>query len=210
MRKFIKSLIIAILVATLHSCFNSPDLGSLSSDFVVATDRDVQVDFSAYSTYHISDTIPRITDNPIDTVLVGQEALDIVDRIKANMDARGYTFVERSENPDIALIPSVIRIRNIGSVCSGWWGGYPGYWDPFYWGYPGTGYYYPYCGFYSYDDGSLNLEMFDLVNVPDNNNINAIWGSVMFGALNPSDEVNLDRALNALDQAFEQSPYLNN
>lgn len=191
----------------LSSCFKGPDTSSLSTDLVVATNRDLQVDFNTYTTYHVSDTIPRITDDPTDTIITGPEALEIVNKIKANLDARGFQFVERDQSPDLAVIPAIVRITNVGTICSGWWWGYPGYWPPGYWR-PGYGYYYPYCGVYSYETGSLNIDLLDLVNAPDNNSISATWTSVLFGSLNSNDDVNLDRALNAIDQAFEQSPYI--
>ena len=208
MKKIFLAGIFILVILLLSSCFKSPDTSSLSTDFVVATDRDLRVDFGTYATYHISDTIPKITDDPVDTLLVGPEAIQIVDQIKANMDARGYVFVERSQDPDLAVIPAIVRITNIGTVCSGWWWGYPGYWPPGYWGPPGYGYYYPYCGVYSFETGSLNIDILDLANTVQNNNINATWTAVMFGSLNSSDQVNLDRSLTAIDQAFEQSPYI--
>lgn len=203
-----KNLILLCCAAfMLVSCFKSPDTSSLSTDLVVATNRDLRVDFGTFNTYHISDTIPRITDDPNDTIITGPEALEIVNQIRTNLDARGYQFVERDEDPDLAVIPAIIRVTNVGRVCSGWWWGYPGYWPPGYWG-PGGGYYYPFCGFYSYETGSLNIDLMDLENREENNNISATWTAVLFGSLNSSDNVNLDRALNAIDQAFEQSPYI--
>ncbi len=203
-----KNLILLCCAAfTLLSCFKSPDTSSLSTDLVVATNRDLRVDFGTFNTYHISDTIPRITDDPNDTIITGPEALEIVNLIRSNLDARGYQFVERDEDPDLAVIPAIVRVTNVGRVCSGWWWGYPGYWPPGYWG-PGGGYYYPFCGFYSYETGSLNIDLMDLENREENNNISATWTAVLFGSLNSSDNVNLDRALNAIDQAFEQSPYI--
>jgi hypothetical protein len=202
-----KLLLLCFLSTTLIGCYQTPDTSSLSSDFVVATNRDLRVNFGDFTTYHISDTIPRITDSPTDTIIVGPEALEIVNKIKENLDARGYQFVERNQNPDLAVIPAVIRVTTVGTVCSGWWYGYPGYWPPGYWGSWG-GYYYPYCGFYSYDTGSVNIDLMDLLNSDAGNNISATWTAVLFGSLNSSDAVNLDRALTGIDQAFEQSPYI--
>ena len=207
MKKFFTYGIVLLLAVLLSSCFSSPDTSSLSTDLVVATDRDLRVDFGEFTTYHISDTIPRITDSPTDTIITGPEALEIVNKIKERLDARGYRFVERDEDPDLAVIPAVVRITNVGRVCSGWWGGYPGYWPPGYWG-PGWGYFWPVCGYYSYETGSLNLDLIDLANASENNAFSVSWTSVMFGSLNSNDDVNLDRALTAIDQAFDQSPYI--
>lgn len=197
-------------LALLLGCFGDPDSTSLSTDLVVATDRDLSADFGNYLTYHISDTIPKITDDRNDTLLVGDPALRIVNKIKENLNARGYTFVERDEDPDLAVIPVVIRISNLSGTCTGWWWGYPGYWEPPYWGYPGYGYYYPFCGFYSWDTGTLAIDMVDLRNADDSGTLDALWNSSMFGVLTTNEQANLNRALKAIDQAFTQSPYIQN
>lgn len=194
----------------LVSCFSDPESTSLSSDLVVATDRDLSADFQEFLTYHISDTIPKITEDRNDTLLVGDEALEIVNKIKQNMDERGYTFVERDETPDLALIPVVIRVENISGACSGWWWGYPGFWGPPYWGYPGYGFYYPFCGYYTYETGTLAVDMIDLKNADDSGTLDALWSSSMFGVLSTNDQTNLARAMKAIDQAFVQSPYIQN
>lgn len=203
-----KLLVLCCITIALSSCYKTPDTSSLSNDLLVATNRDLRVDFNDFTTYHISDTIPRITDSTTDTILVGPEALEIVNKIKENLDARGYQFVDLDQDPDLAVIPAVIRVTAVGTVCTGWWYGYPGYYPPGYWGPYYGGYYYPYCGYYSYDTGSLNIDLMDLLNSEINNNISATWTATMFGALNSSDDVNLDRALTAIDQAFDQSPYI--
>lgn len=203
-----KLLVLCCITIALSSCYKTPDTSSLSNDLVVATNRDLRVDFNDFTTYYISDTIPRITDSTTDTILVGPEALEIVNKIKENLDARGYQFVDLDQDPDLAVIPAVIRVTAVGTVCTGWYYGYPGYYPPGYWGPYYGGYYYPYCGYYSYDTGSLNIDLMDLLNSEINNNISATWTATMFGSLNSSDEVNLDRALTAIDQAFDQSPYI--
>ena len=95
-------------------------------------------------------------------------------------------------------------------MCYGWWWGYPGYYPPLWWGYPGYGYYYPYCNYYSYDTGSLNVELFDLENASENQNIRAIWNNINFGVMSRYEQTNVNRALESIDQAFDQSPYIQN
>ena len=206
--KKLKLMALIAVVALAASCYSDPAGNSLSSDLVVATDRDLQADYQNFMTYHISDTIPNITDDRNDSILVGQDALEIVNKIKENMNGLGYTFVERDQNPSLGLIPAVVKITNVGGACTGWWGGYPGYWGGGWWGYPGYGYYYPYCGYYSYNTGSLTLDMIDLVNTDETTNLNAVWTSTLFGVLSSSGDTNVDRALKGIDQAFKQSPYL--
>jgi hypothetical protein len=206
--KKLKFIALLALVALAVSCYGDPDQNSLSSDLVVGTDRDLNVDFQIYKTYHISNTITNIGDDRNDTILAGTDALIIVNKIKENMNSLGYTFVELNENPDLALVPAIIQITNIGGACTGWWGGYPGYPGGGYWGYPGYGYNYPYCGYYSYNTGSLTIDMIDLINTETTTNLNAVWSSIMFGLLSSSGNTNVDKALKAIDQSYSQSPYL--
>lgn len=208
--KKIKFIPIIAVLALVVSCYGDPDTDSLSSDLVVATDRDLQAEFQDFATYYISDTIPKITDDRNDTILVGAEALEIVNKIKENLNNRGFTFVEKDQNPDMGIVPAILTVTNVNAGCTGWWGGYPGWWGGPYWGYPGYNYYYPYCGYYSYDTGTISLDMIDLIHVDSSENLNLLWTGTMFGLLSSSDAVNLDRSLDAIDQAFIQSPYIQN
>lgn len=209
MRK-IKFICLLSCFLIVSGCFSDPESTSLSSDLVVATDRDLSADFQTYLTYHISDSIPKITNDRNDTLLIGDPALEIVNQIRQNMNERGFTFVERDQSPDLAVIPVVIRVENLSGTCSGWWWGYPGYWGPPSWGFPGYGFYYPYCGFYTYETGTLAVDIVDLKNADDSGTLNALWSSSMFGVLSTSDRTNLQRATKAIDQAFIQSPYIQN
>lgn len=207
--KQLKLLLILIAsVGILTSCFKNPDFDKLQYELVVATDYDDEADFKSYNTYYISDTIVTITDDPNDSIIVGETARTIVNHIKSQMSARGYEFVTLDQNPDLGMITSVIQTKNLGSVCSGWWWGYPGYYPPYWWGYPGYGYYYPFCSYYTYDIGTLNIELFDLQNAEDNQNLRVLWGAINFGILSSYEQTNINRAKDAIDQAFDQSPYI--
>lgn len=210
MKKAVILSTIIVMITLMVACYGDSEVENLSYDLVVATDRDLQSNFKEFRTYYISDTIPKITDDKNDSILVGESALEIVGRIKENLNALGYTYVDRANNPDLGVIPALLNVTYTGGRCSGWWGGYPGYWDPVWWGYPGYGYYYPFCGFYSYDTGTLSIDMIDLKNTGATQNLKAVWTATLFGVLSRSDETNINRALRAIDQAYSQSYYLEN
>ncbi len=78
----------------------------------------------------------------------------------------------------------------------------PRYWG---WYYP---YYYPWTVAYSVTTGSVIAEIIDLKHVNENQNLEVTWTMSLNGALGSSTSTNLQRALDGIDQAFTQSPYL--
>ena len=90
-----------------------------------------------------------------------------------------------------------------------WWDSYPGYWGPGYWGNWGY-WYYPYNIVYSYHVGSLLTEMVDLRGPQgQEKKLTVVWNSFMSGLLTGSNTINTALAVQAIDQSFVQSPYLN-
>lgn len=195
------------LVLLLLSCRKEPDLSQLSSNFVVQTDAAKGVAFENYKTYYISDTVALISSSKTDTLLPADAALQIVNTIKSNMDARGYTFVPKALKPDLGINTIAVKDVDVGVVYPGWWWGYPGYWDPWYWGwyYP---YYYPWSVAYAVTTGSVIGEIIDLKNVNTDQKLQVVWTMSLNGALGSSDASNLQRAIDGVNQAYMQSPYL--
>lgn len=195
------------LVLLLLSCRKEPDLSQLSSNFVVQTDAAKGVSFSNYKTYYISDTVALISASKTDTLLPADAAQQIVNTIKSNMEARGYTFVPKWMKPDLGINTLAVKDVDVGVVYPGWWWGYPGYWDPWYWGwyYP---YYYPWTVAYSVTTGSVIGEIIDLKNVDADQKLQVVWTMSLNGALGSSGANNLQRAIDGINQAYTQSPYL--
>ncbi len=205
----IRTLLIAGLVIALASCRKTPNLDQLTNEQVVATDRDLQANFSGYSTYYISDTVSIVATNPKDSILTGPLAAQLVNAVKTNMTSRGYTFVSRGSKPDLGLRLTVIKDVTRTAICGGWWDGWWGYYPPWYWGYPGGGYYYPWCTSYTYTVGTSTLYLFDLKNYSSNNNLRAIWGATMFGVFSTTNnQTNANLTETAINQAYKQSPYI--
>ena len=202
-------LIVPLLTATLVSCMKSPDTEKLSNSFVVQTSKQPDAEFNSYKTYYISDTIALKTTNPNDTLWVDAGAKQLVDAVKTNMNARGYTFVNSNHsNPDLGLGLTAIKDLNIGVIYPGWWWGY---WGGCYWGYCGYPPYYPWYGgggvIYSVPTGTIILDMIDLKNAAANGKLYVPWGAVMSGGLgNTANDLQL--GVEAIDQSFTQSPYI--
>ncbi len=200
--------LLTFCLVAFFACRKIPDTSQLSVSFVVQTSKDPNANFSNYKTYYISDTIALKTTDPTDTLWTDADAKQLVDAVKSNMSARGYTMVTSPHStPDLGLGLTAIKDLNVGVVYPGWW---YGYWGGCYWGYCGYPPYYPWYGggvVYSIPTGTIILDMIDLKNASANTKLTEIWGSVMSGGLgNTADDISL--GVEAIDQAFTQSPYV--
>lgn len=204
-----KFFLLILLITAMVSCRKIPDTNQLSNEQVVATDRDLAANFSSYSTYFISDTVSVVANNPNDSILTGALAQQMVSAVKTNMNSRGYTFVARTASPDLGFRLTVIKDVTRTAVCGGWWDGWWGYYPPWYWGYPGGGYYYPWCTSYTYTVGTSTLYLFDIKNANGNHNLRALWGMTAFGVFSTTNnQTNAELTTKAINQAFSQSPYI--
>ena len=209
----LKTFLVILFVSVLFSCRKEPDTEDLKLEQVVATDRDLSANFSNYATFFISDTVSVVASASTDSILTGPMAKQMVDAVKANMTARGYTFKPRpwsSGFPDLGFRLTVIKDITRTAICGGWWDGWYGYYPPWYWGcYYCGGYYYPWCTTYTYTIGTSTLYLFDVKNQGTNHNVRALWGATMFGVFSTTNnQTNADLTTTAINQAFKQSTYL--
>ncbi|MBS1661332.1 MAG: DUF4136 domain-containing protein [Bacteroidetes bacterium] len=192
----------------LNSCKKDP-LNNLSNDEsrIYITNYDTTASFSAYATFGIADSVDYIQDNQFvgrDRTTFDSTAVTVVAQM---MQQRGYQQVAVKSNPDLAI--NVSRVYNTSTGVfsyNDYWDYYGGFYDPYYWGYPGYGYYAPYAvGVYSIQTGGLEIDLLDLKNAASNNNkIKALWtglarGEQVFNSANAASQVNA---------LFQQSPYL--
>jgi hypothetical protein len=190
------------------SCKKTPDTNELSANFAVQTSKDLEADFSNYKTYYISDTISLRTTNPNDSLWFDNDAKQLINAVKENMSARGYTFVNRFASPELGLALTAVKDLNVGVVYPGWWyGGYWGYWGGCYWGYCGYPPYYGYGAVYTIPTGTIVLDMIDVKNAKSTGKLKVIWGSVMSGGLGYTSN-DLQLGVEAINQSFEQSSYI--
>lgn len=170
---------------------------------VVYTDYDDTYDFQSRSTYAMPDKIVvdiEIDDGDTNYVFMKDAyANQILATIDQNMSALGYQKVDISDSPDLLMMPAGMKSTHY----------YYWYWYCWWYGgwYGGWGWYYPpYYTVSSYTTGSLIMVLSD----PNIDNpigqSPASWLVVMNGLLSGGAEV--DRVLDGVNQAFEQSPYL--
>jgi len=196
-----------VCVMCCWGCNTEPDNLRLFDDLVVSTNYDKDAVFGTYSTFAIpTDTIGFVSNtNPNDTILVARPG-DLYPRLVlqeviSNMNERSYSRVNRNENPDLGVNVYVVNDLNVSQQVI-----YPNYYYPYYYGY-GSYYSYPYVNTYAYNTGALVIEIVDLKNITPDNKVKVIWSAYMGDVYST---VNLiDQSIDAIEQAFIQSNYLN-
>ncbi len=118
----------------------------------------------------------------------------MLNRIETNMAALGWTKVTDPEDADLALMPAVWTNTTVVY----WYD----YWCWYYYYYCGWGYYYPYYS--SYTTGTMVMAL--VASGEGYVEPSGVWGAAINGLLSGYSDVS--RINSAIDQAFEQSPYL--
>ena len=190
----------------LNSCAKDPVANLTDEESrIYITDHDSTTNFSNFKTYSISDSVAIIQDGKTEMELSDVDAAYIT-AVKKYMNQAGFTLVSKNENPDLGVDVSHIIQTSTGVISYGdYWGDYGGYWDPYYWGYPGYGYYIPYAySVYQIRQGALAVDILDLKNAEANKNINVIWTGLIRG----SGILNASVADSQVKTLFDQSAYL--
>lgn len=166
------------------------------------------VDFSSYATFSLADSVAVISNNQlVERVRTDYDAA-LITAFAAEMQSRGYTRVSNADSPDLGITISRIYNDYTGIIdYSDYWGGYGGYWDPYYWGYPGYDYYFPpVYGTYTVTEGGVAIDMFDLKNAAGSNQLSQVWSGLVRG----SGTFTTARTAAHAKALFEQSPYIVN
>jgi hypothetical protein len=199
----IQVLLLAAAPVLLSGCYpETPDY--IEEYDLIYTDRSASFDFQAADTYAIPDSVVLLTGNLQDGEL--PEKVDaqygdlIIEQIRDNMNARGWTEVAATADPDVMILPAVNKTTNVNVYYS--YGGYWGWYYPYY-GYGYGGYYTP-----SYETGSLFMQMVDPNEVSGTGNVPIVWIGVINGLVEGSQASINARVLTDIDQAFTQSEYL--
>lgn len=170
---------------------------------ITYTQYDVEFDFGTQSTFALPDKI--VIDVEIkngDTTYVYMKdsfALPILQTIRSNMGAYGWSEVNINSNPDVVLSPAAMKNTTV----------FYSYWYDWWYGgiYGGWGWYYPpYYTVSSFTTGTVLITMADpSVDNPVNRS-EISWLMVGNGLASGTND--LSRITDAIDQAFKQSPYL--
>lgn len=209
MRQYFISALSAILGSlVLWSCHIKPQLGELVNDMVVQTFYDSTANFDSYSTYAIAqDTLGRVSNSSNDTLIVSDYSKQVTAVLRNTMNGRGYTKVDKSQNPDLAVIAYIVDNLNVSQSVNYYGGyyGYPGYYYPSYYGYGGF-YNYPSVTTYVSNTAVLVIELVDLKNLDGQGRASSVWTCYIGDVLSSVDPYG--KSVEAVTQAFDQSPYL--
>jgi hypothetical protein len=193
--KIKKYLTFAVLGFLLVGCYpDGPE--SYEELDVVYTNYTETFDFDSKGTYAMPDSIVKVTGN----LAEGEKPeyvkepynTQILQKIEENMSELGWTRVNIPENADLVLFPAIWTNTTIV------------YWYD-YW----CWYYYYYCGWgypmaTSYTTGTFVMTL--VSNDAEFIEPSSVWTAAVNGLLSGSYDIL--RVTKAIDQAFEQSPYL--
>ena len=172
---------------------------------IYITDHDSTVSFNDYKTFSISDSVAVIQNGHATKELNDMDTA-YINAAKKYMEQAGYTLVTDKQQADLGVDVNRIISTSTGVISYGdYWDYYGGYWDPYYWGYPGYGYYVPYAySIYQIKEGAISVDILDLKNASADNKINVVWTGLIRGSGIFDTEI-ADSQVKAL---FDQSPYL--
>ncbi len=194
------------------ACEKEPDMDQLDSDYLVYTNYDTSANFKSFSTYYLPDSILIISnDNTEPKYQKDANALQIINTYAQNMNAKGYTRVDDKDDADLGLQVSYVENTYyfIDYDYPDWWWWYPYYWNVPYWG-DWSGWYYPYVIDYSYSTNSYIAEILNLTAPKGSDNTLPVLWTAFSSGVAYSTATDQTLTINAVNQAFAQSPYLTN
>ena len=185
------------IIFLMVSCYPG-EIESYEETDLVYTNYDDSFNFTSKGTYSMPDKIVKVTgdltDGETPDYVSEPYNTEILTLIKGHMSDLGWEYKDDPENADVVLFPAVWSNTTVVY----WYD----YWCWYYYYYCGWGYYYPY--YTTYTTGTMVMLM-----VPTDESIEpvTVWTAALNGLV--SGNYNISRITQAIDQAFEQSPYLN-
>ena len=202
--------VLLFFLALFIGCQPEPDAQRLYDQLVVSTSYDETADFNSFHTYALpTDTIGFVSNSSTDTIIVASDSpfpRPVLNAVARNLDAIGFSRVDRNADPDLGVNVAVINDFNVFQQIvypDPYY--YPGGFYPDYYGY-GSAYYYPYVNTYASNTGVLILQIVDLKNKTADNQVRVIWTAYLGDVYSTLDLI--PQTEDAIDQAFRQSPYL--
>ncbi len=198
---------IPILCLIISSCTKDPLNNMTEAESrIYITNYDTTANFTNYKTFKIADSVAVIANGRFQKKERTSFDAQFISAVSAALAQRGYTQVANNKPADLGVTVSIIYNTSTGVIAYTNYGGYyNSFWDPYYFGYPGYGYYFPtYYGTYQINENALTIDMFDLKNGQQNNQLRNVWSGILRGEGIYRTE-NINSQVNAL---LTQSAYL--
>ncbi len=207
-------LVIQAFLLSTAACNLQPATGELAKDMVVETRYDepsISGLFNIFTTYNTfiirEDTLGFVSNTSSDTVLIDGVNMSIpngyvtpvIERVQENLLNADFQQVTNENEPDFAVNIVVLDNFSFFQTIN-----YPGYYSGYYSYY---GYYFPIVQTYYANYATMVIEIVDIKNyVLNGNRYKVIW-KASIGDLYTTFDLR-GKTLEAIDQAFVQSPYI--
>lgn len=204
-RMWIWATVVAGVLAT--GCTKEPiDNLTEEESRIYITNYDTSANFNNYSTYSIADSVAVISNERLASKELTSFDAQLIAATANALEQRGYVRVSKNATPDLGVTISRITSTSTGVVAyTDYYGYYGGYWDPYFWGYPGYSYYYPtYYGTYQVRENAVTVDVFDLKTGQQSNQLKSVWTGLLRGG----DIYRTSSIADRVQALFNQSPYL--
>jgi len=203
--RLIPALVALALFPALMSCTPGTDISAEESD-AVATLYDTNFGFGTVTSYALADSIVHFTGigDPDSPRLSRDFDDEILAEVASQLSALGWT---RRTDPTLADVVVLVGARaRIDTSYLSWYG----YWGWYYPYAPTWSWYYPYpVVTYNYTVGTLAILMTDVASAdPATQTYTVRWVAAINGVMDDQQADVRARALDGVQQAFAQSPYL--
>ncbi len=213
----------AVVAGFITGCSAPPSSEERLSESIVLTKLAPNASFGSYRTFFIRPEIRVLKDGETAEPITDAYATPLLEETTQQLVTRGYEQVEVKADAELAVELVYVSSVNSAAWCYSWW-------DSYYWGYPGWGY-YPYyggCSSATWRAGTLATMIVDLTparndagdggdGAPDGEGgaagagpgqklLSTIWFSGVYGVESGYTASNVERARLGIDQAFAQYP----
>lgn len=206
-----KVLFFSVLALLAAACHKEPYPQSGDNEYLVYTSPSKDVSFADFTTFDLADSLLVIGQSDKPAYSQSNNALALIQQVRTNMENAGYIYTPDNPDADLGVqMTYVIKTERYVQYYNDpyWWLDYPGYWPSGYWG-NWTGWYYPYPVSYTYTTNALLVDMVNLTEEEvDGKPLEIVWTSYIGGPAGVTVQNDIRRMKSAIDQAFEQSPYL--
>lgn len=208
---------IGLLSSMAVACDDDDDDITVVPTPVVRTVRDPSFNFTNLRTFAMPDTVAHLVPATGTPLVVSREwDRTVLDQVKANLLARGYTQVTSPATtaPDFVVLVGATAATNYDVYATYSWYPYYGYYSG--WGWYAPGFtsdwtivypFYSTVGVTAFDRGTFLVTLVPTVTVnPLGKSLNAEWAATATALLDGGVTENMVRG--AVDQMFDLSPYL--